>query len=364
MRRRGWLLLAAGVGAAGVAAWLARGPGDAPAPAAGARRAGPVEARGLQLTLRAEPLHVVVGGTVRLTADAGRGGVTGWEWVAGAGTLVDDGGGKATWTATGKPGRTTIGVRAEAGAASATAKLTIEVRLPSPQEVADLTPLMQQLAARRAAQTAALAELERSIEGLRATAAQRDSIEDRIRAQGALEELAGVLEQLGRYEEAAAVWAELLHGMLPMDPKFKKFQAGAADVAFMLGDEEGALRGWEAGGDYVQGMSRYYQGEVLERTGDLEGAADAYARAQGGAKWFGDPVYRHALLTLQAGGDAASVAQLLVDASPRLDRDRMLERLRQDPELRPLWEALQGAGRVDDLEAQRALEIDSDAPSE
>ncbi|MCA9680080.1 MAG: hypothetical protein KC464_33925, partial [Myxococcales bacterium] len=229
---------------------------------------------------------------------------------------------------------------------------------------ADLAGLMKDLAARDRDAVADLAELERRIAALRATAAQRDSIEDRLHAQAALEELADVYAQLGRYEDARAVWDELLAGRLPGDSKYRGYQARYGDVAFFLGDDEAALRAWDAGGDYVQGMSRYYQGEVLERAGDLDGARDAYARAQGGAKWFGDPVYRDALLALRGGASEADVATLLVEASSRLDRDRMLERFDGDAELRPLRDALDHTGRAGDLQAARPLTIDADAPGD
>lgn len=316
--------------------------------------------------LTAEPLHAVVGEEVALVAEVTRGssrpGSLTWRWIATRGALVVVRDGEARWTAPGKPGRFAVGVAVEDGAGHATAQVTIEVRLPSPEEAKDLAALMKRLRAQEAERTAALAALEARVPELRATGDRRDSIEDRLHAQDALEELAGVYEQLGRYEEAHEVWQELTAHMLPSDEKLPKFMARDGDVAFYLGDEDTALKAWETGGDYVQGMSRYYLGQVLERRGDTDGALDAYARAQGGARWYGDPVYREALLTLQGGASADDVAQMLVDASPRLDRERMLLRFEEDDELAPLRDALQATGRDADLVPARAQELEADSP--
>lgn len=344
--------------------WWRRGSSSAdrtPAPS----RVTVAEGAELLITrLHADPLHVIVGEQVELVAEVSRGtarpGALTWRWVATRGKLEVVRDGEARWTAPGKPGRFAIAVGVEDGAGKDTAQVQIEVRLPSPDEARDLAGLMKRLSDQDQARTDELAALEARVPELRATGDRRDSIEDRLRAQAALEELAGVYEQLGRYEEAHAVWQELTANMLPTDASYAKFRARDADVAFFLGDEDGALASWQAGGDYVQGMSRYYLGEVLERRGDTDGAIDAYARAQGGARWYGDPVYREALLTLEGGASAADVASMLIDASPRLDRDRMLERLDEDPELAPLREALRG--REGDLEAARPLDLEAEPP--
>jgi tetratricopeptide (TPR) repeat protein len=343
-----------------------RGTGGARAPDRPGRVT-PVVGDGLRVVrIVAEPLHAVVGAEVRLSAVIERGdrrrGALRWRWVATRGRLAGDDRGEAVWTAPGKPGRFAVGVAVEDDQGRAQGEVVIEVRLPSPDEAAELSALMQQLADRSDAEAAELAALERRAGELRELGARRDSIEDRLRAQSAYEELADVLARLGRYEEARQVWDELLAGMLPTDAKYRGYRARAGDVAFFLGDEDAALAAWAAGGDYVQGMSRYYQAEVLERRGDRDAAMDAYQQAQDGSKWFGDPVYRHALLALEGGASPDEVARLLVEASPRLDRDRMLERLDGDPELAPLREALDATGRVDDLEAARPLQIESDLP--
>ncbi len=361
---RKWLVAAALIAAAivlGLVLWRRGGSSGArTAPA----RVTAVEGEGLEVTLRAEPLFVIVGEPVTLVAEVSRGkarsGALTWQWIATRGALEVVRDGEARWTAPGKPGRFAIGVAVEDGGGHDTAQLQVEVRLPSPDEARDLASLMKRLAAAEQARTDELAALEAKIPGLQATGARRDSIEDRLHAQEALEELAGLYEQLGRYEEAHAIWQELTANMIPTDANYARYRARDGDVAFFLGDEDSALKSWDAGGDHVQGMSRYYLGEVLERRGDTDGALDAYARAQGGAKWYGDPVYREALLTLEGGASAADIASMLISASPRLDRDRMLERLDGDPELAPLRDALRG--REDELEAQRALDLESETP--
>lgn len=363
MRPRDRWLVGGALAVAAVAAIVVTGR-DRSAPAGPSAPAAP-RSGGLSVTLDAAPRDVIVGEAVQLTAAVARGdhrGALRWTWIAARGALAPGRDGQAAWTAPGKPGRYGIAVGVEDDGGRARATLTLEVRLPSPAEVADLTPLMQRLAERSRREAAAQAALEQQAAALVATGARRDSIEDRLRAQLALEELATIYEQLGRFDDARAVYDELLRGMLVTDAKYRGYQARLGDVAFFLGDEAAASLAWAAGGDYVQGLSRYYQGEVLERAGATTDAAAAYARAAEGARWFGDPVYRRALLALQTGADADRVADLLVEASPRLDRDRMLARLREDDELAPVRAALERSGRAGDLQPAQVETLEAAPP--
>ena len=330
-------------------------------------RVRPVEGDVLRVTrVHAEPLDVIVGRPVRLAVDVERGtrttGELSYRWSVPGGALADEDAAEVTWTAPGKPGRKKVKVTVTDGTRTTTGTVTIEVRLPSPREVAELGDLMKRQNDKRDAELAELIAAEQRIGELETVAAKQDSISDLLAGQEALEEMAGLLADLGRYEEAREVWDRLLANMLPGASKYASFQARLGDVAFMLGDEEAALAAWDAGGDYTQGMSRYYQGELLERRGDREGALAAYAAAQDGARWYGDIVYRQALLLLEGGADRAAVAAMLVDASANLDRDRMLARFASDPETAVLRTLLEDTGRVDDLVAQQPLTIDLDAP--
>jgi hypothetical protein len=152
--------------------------------------------------------------------------------------------------------------------------------------------------------------------------------------------------------------------MLPGSSHYAACATRRADDAFMLGDDAAALAGWDAGGSYTDSMSRYYQGEILEGRGDRAGALAAYDRAAGGLHWFGDPVYRRALLMLDDGVDPAAVADLLVQASAQLDRGRMLERFADDPEAARLQRVLEETGRIGDLRPEQPLELELAGPSE
>jgi hypothetical protein len=366
MSRRGWLIGGAAAVVAGAAVGLVLVGGGRPG-AEPRARVSRVPGHALRIVgVTARPLSVVVGQQVDLAVEVERGsadhGALTYLWGVPAGTLDRADAAEVHWTAPGKPGRREILVGVQDGATRVRGKVMVEVRLPSPKEVADLAGMMRAAGEREreAARTRQLATDEQRLSELEALAAKHDDISDLLRAQQALEDEAGLLEELGRYEDADKVYERLLGNMLPGASKYAKYEAGAGDVAFMLGDEDRALAAWKAGGAYTQGMSQYYRGEVLERRGDREGAIAAYTQAGDGMHWFADPVYRQALLMLDDGKDPKDVASLLVDASSRLDRDRMMARFDDDPETAVLGRLLRDTGRVRDLVAQQPMQIEFD----
>jgi len=354
------------VAAGAVAVVLATRDGQTSQASRQPRRVLPVEGDQLRVArVLAEPLHVIVGQPVELAVDVEHGtearGALHYQWSVPGGALQGDDADAVVWTAPGKPGRKKVKVTVTDGTRTASGSVMIEVRLPSPSEVANLGDLMRQQQEKRDLEVAELITSELRVSELEQIAAQGETISDLLKGQEALEEMAGLLAELGRYEDARVVWDRLMANMLPGASKHASFSARIGDVAFMLGDEDGALAAWKAGGAYTQGMSRYYQGELLERRGDRAGAIEAYAAAQDGARWYGDIVYRHALLLLEDGADEAAVAAMLVDASSQLDGERMMARFDSDPETVVLGRLLRDTGRAGDLVAQQPLTIDAEA---
>jgi len=315
----------------------------------------------LEVQLVASPLHAVVGQPIRLVAEVARGREVAaplrYRWSAPGGALDGLDQAEVVWVTPAVPGRKRVKVMVSGGERRATAQVTVEVRLPSPRQVASLGRFVRDQD--RAAEVEAIERIssEQRLAELEEIAARGSTIAELVAAQEALAEMAELLTRLGRYDQAQAVYQRLMANLLPGAPKYAAFQAKAGDVAFLLGDEDGALQAWRAGGDHTSGMSHYFAGEILERRGDRDGALAEYVRAEDGAPWYGDPVYRSALLLLDSGADPDAIAALLVDASPRLDRDRMLARFADDPETAALGELLRATGRLGDLEAQRPMTV-------
>lgn len=354
MKRR-VAILAAGVVAVLTGVWWLLAPGSRGSAASG------LAANELRITSAvAKPHHVVVGQTTRLEVRAvrgsGRGGELSYSW-RGQGTFGTPEAAHTTWTAPYKVGNYFIRIQVADTDGSAAATVRISVRLPSPKNARSLVNVMHKMAAAQRARLLAkharadarLAELREQLRKKMVT------VRDHVRAQLALEEMGRILKDLGRYEQALAVYKQLRNGVLNTDRKYKLYSASLGRMQFFLGNEAEAIAAYRAAGMYCHGTDRYYLAELLERDGDTDAAIVAYGKASTGSPWFGDPVYRKALLSLENGASADDVATQLVKASPRLDRGRMLERMKTDDELTPLLHTLETTDRVGDLVPQQPL---------
>lgn len=329
---------------------------SAPSPRAGA------PLRILQLT--ASPLDVPMGGRSELVCEveggSGEPGARRYTWVASKGR-VEGQGPAVSWVAPKTPGIHQVGVLVEEGGVAVRQTVTLHVHVPTPEDLSVLLRSREAVEAQEQA-PAVHAAVEARLAALREVVARRETLEDRLRAFHALDELAAQLLDEGRYEEALRAYEELLGSLLETDPKRKRFQAGFASAAFALGREDEALKAFAEAGDYNHPMSFYYAGLLLEGRGQLAEALEAYRKAADANRWFADPLLRYARLLLQQGRPASEVIELLVRASPRFGREVLLERLASDAQLAPLNQALLASGRDVELEEQRPIETTLPSP--
>jgi hypothetical protein len=341
---RPWLSgLLAGVGGAALIAaeLLDRSGAPAPAPAAMVQIDD-----GDDLTVAeiiARPRDVAAGQStllsVRVRRGRDRGGEFAIDWAAGGGRIDTGEAGVVRWWAPSRPGVYRIRVTARDGDGSATDALTMFVRVP-PAGVARTAPDGD----RRAS-------IEQELDRLRAAVAA--SAHGTIARRDALAAFGALLLEAEAYEEALAVYGELRGFVLRGDGDHADYTEAWGTAAYYLGHDDWAIDAFEEAGLHAGALPLYYLGDLYERRDDVDGAIDAYMRSHQLGHWYGEPVYRAALLMLERGDGADAVARLLVDASPRLGRDHMLDRFRTDPELAVLGRMLDDTGRTADLLDQR-----------
>ena len=356
-------LALAGVAAAGAAFALwprggAPGQRRARAPSAGVRRAA---GDTLAVTVRAMPRDVTIGGEVVVAAEVlrgrGRPGQLTLSWRSTAGRFGDDSATTTTWRAPAQPGDYTVGVLARDDAGEERGSVRISVVLP--RATGDLPEALR--AALALAGPPPPPDFGEREQQLRAVGARRDTLDDRQRAQIAMEQLGQLLLDAGRYEEALAVWRELTATMLPTDPLWRRYRERLGTAAFFLGLESEAIAAFQDAGNYASGMSGYYLGDMLARRGQVDEAIGAYALASRGERRFADPVLRLAQLELERGHREAAIAAL-IEHAPLLGRTRILERLDSEPALAPLAIALEQSGRTGELVEAQTIPVVAETP--
>lgn len=347
---------------AGESAVSAQAPAGASTSGAGVALVPASRPAGAQLRivrLTASPHDVPVGGRVVLGCEveggSGEASARRYTWVAARGRLEQENGPAAVWVAPKTPGLQQVGVLVKEGDVQVKQTLMLHVHVPTPEDLAtlmkegDWKQERERTLAEREAAEAKLAALGEVV-------AKRETREDRLRAYYALEDLAALQLDEGRYEEALRSYEELLGSHLETDPKRKPFLAGKASALFALGREDEALRVYAQAGEENLPMSHYYAGLLLEARGQLPEALEAYGRAAEANRWFADPLLRQAQMMLRQGRSAQEVVELLIQASPRFGRELLLERLATDPQFAAVNQALTASGRAAELEDRRPIE--------
>lgn len=280
--------------------------------------------------------------TVRATVSPADAASSELHWWSTAGRIVSQHGDEVVWLAPLHPGRCRLAVvAAGAGGTKVEDVVTFEVVLAPPG-----SPAEEELAQRARTERVRGAQAdEEEIARLTPVAMQ-----DEVATSNEMEERYKALTRLGdlylatdRYEEAADVFARQRRLLVPGKRDYKKVMEKTGIAAYFLGQDDLAIKSIQLGGEYSNGMSRYFLGRLLEERGDYEGAIAAYLWAARRHDNM-DAIFRAAWLVLTRRHDAAQAAQLIADASTYHPAEHLLERLAQDPDLRLLHDAWQSSG--------------------
>jgi hypothetical protein len=351
-RRVGFLGLAvlAAAGAAAGRLVIPHGGAARPAPA----RLELVDGRELKvLAVHASPLAARGGDRVELTCEVRRGrdrrGALRFVWTAAEGGLQDADTARARWLAPGKAETFTIRLQVADDDGEAAGGIRISVRLPSDRDHALVAAARSEEAELDQQRIERQAAFDRQAAPLLEKARHRQTLPERQEAKSALEELGSLYQDAERHEAAYQTYRELRVNVLRNTEDYRKYSAAFGREAYLLGKDGEARTALEEAGPWRSSRDEYYYADLIERSGERNAAVDAYLHAWDRDIRYGEPLYRAALLEQRRGDPPERIVDLLVQASPRLDRDFMLERLSSDPELAEVYRLLLASGRTDEL---------------
>jgi hypothetical protein len=300
---------------------------------------------------------------VELTAEVQRGrdrrGSLRFTWTAGAGVLRDAETARARWLAPRRADFFTIRLKVADDDGEAWGGSRISVRLP-PGGGRGLAAAPSTGEERDQKRIARQAEIDRQAAPLREKAQRRGTLEEIYEAKSALERLGSLYQEAERYEAAYEVYRELRRNVLRNTEDYRKYSAAFGRVAYQLGKDKEAFAALEEAGPWRAQRDEYLYADLLERSGQRDAAIDAYRHAWDRDIRYGEPVYRAALLEARRGDAPEKIVDLLVQASPRLDGDHMLQRLASDRELAPVYRLLMESGRAGDLKPHMPFRVLAD----
>ena len=294
-------------------------------------------------------------------------GTVHYRWSADEGHYTLREGCRAEWHAPPVPGMYTLVLEARDLQSTVKERIPVAVRLPSPRAGAQpyyserQRPVM--VAKEGAAEkTTATAAVESRLRSLRDAIGAPFDPSNPFRNEGLVQELGLELMRAGRYEEARTHYAQVvmqLGGSTRSELAYR-MREGYGRAAFFSGEEEEAVLALEDAGPFRTSMGSYYLALLLEKKGNIEAALAMYTEASRGRnRSFPEPLYRRALLLLERGQKSDAV-ESLIRSSPAIGKRAMIERIRNDDELAPLYGALESTEAISKLEERRELTTERD----
>jgi hypothetical protein len=263
---------------------------------------------------------------------------------------IDGTGAEVTWRAPGKPG--VYRLELETGT-SERALALLQVVLPARASIGERHP--GDAAASAGDRAAEIERLYRAIAD-----DQAGGMAGRLARRSHQAELAPLLLAGQRYEEALAVYYDLILQYPRTSGLSLAHRRGYGMAAFFLGRDAEAIQALiDAGGenDYE---SFYYLGQLLEQAGRKGEAVGYYLAGARRRPRFADPWLRAALLAAELG-DTGRAAEILIEAGPGVGRQDLAALVASDPEKAAL------AGLVAQLGPERLADrgnliVDTEVP--